>query len=112
VSATVVMTSQSNEGDQHLDTNPLPPPSQVNQGETEFNQIEVQDWDEAEEEEVEADESELIMVQQEIERLWQEQESIMRRQEAAQRAEAQRQHINREHVSLAELQYTVGILRQ
>jgi hypothetical protein len=34
--------------------------SQVNQGEAEFNQIEVQDWDEAEEEETEADESELI----------------------------------------------------
>jgi hypothetical protein len=36
----------------------------------------------------------------------------MRRQEATQGAEAQRQHINWEHVRLAELQYTVDILRQ
>jgi hypothetical protein len=41
---------------------------QVNQGEAEFNQIEVQDWDEAEEE-AEGDESELIRVHQEIEML-------------------------------------------
>jgi hypothetical protein len=112
MSTSVAIASQSNEGDQHLNTNPLPPPLQVNQGEAEFNQIEVQDWDEAEEEEAEADESELIRVQQEIERLRQEQESIMRRQEAAQCTEARRQHINKERVRLAELQYTVGILRQ
>jgi hypothetical protein len=36
----------------------------------------------------------------------------MRRQEATQRIEARRQHINRECVRLAELQYTVGILCQ
>jgi hypothetical protein len=112
MSTTAAMASQSNEGDQHLNTNPLPPPSQVNQGEAEFNQIEVQDWDEAEEVGVEANKSELIRVQQEIERLRQEQESIMRRQEAAQHAKAQRQHINRECVRLAELQYTTGILCQ
>jgi hypothetical protein len=63
MSTTAVVTSQGNEGDLHLNTNPHPPPSQVNQGEAEFNQIEVQYWDEAEEEEVEADENELIRVQ-------------------------------------------------
>jgi hypothetical protein len=36
----------------------------------------------------------------------------MRRQAAAQQAKAQRQHISREPVRLAELQYAVGILRQ
>jgi hypothetical protein len=36
----------------------------------------------------------------------------MRRQAAVQRAEARRQHINRERVNLVELQYTVDILRQ
>jgi hypothetical protein len=92
MSTTALVASQSNEGDQHLNTNPLPPLSQVNQGEVEFNQIEVQDWDEVEEEEAEAEanESELIRVQQEIERLRQEQESIMRRQEATQHVEARR----------------------
>jgi DNA repair exonuclease SbcCD ATPase subunit len=109
---TATIASQSIKGDKHLNTNPLPPPSQVNHGEAKFNQSEVQDWDEAEEEEAEADESELIRVQQEIERLRQEKESIIRRQEAAQRAIAQRQHINREHARLVELQYTIGILRQ
>jgi hypothetical protein len=69
ISTTAAVTSQGNGGDQHLNTNPLSPPSQVDPGEAEFNQIEVQDWDEAEEEEVEADESELIRVQQEIGRL-------------------------------------------
>jgi hypothetical protein len=62
MSTTAVVTSQGNGGDWHLKTNPLPPSSQVNQGEVEFNQIEVQDWDEAEEEEAEADENELIRV--------------------------------------------------
>jgi hypothetical protein len=95
ISTTATIVSQGNEGDQHLNTNPLPPPSQVHQGEAEFDLIEVQDWDEAEEEEAEADESRLIRVQQEIERLQQEQESIMKRQEAAQHVEARRQHINR-----------------
>jgi hypothetical protein len=69
MSTSVAIASQSNEGDQHLNTNTLSPPSQVKQGKTEFNQIEVHDWDEVEEEEAEADESELIRIQQEIERL-------------------------------------------
>jgi hypothetical protein len=69
MSTTAAVTSQGDEGDQHLNANPPPPPSQFNQGEAKFNHIEVQDWDEAEEEEAEADESELIRVQQEIERL-------------------------------------------
>jgi hypothetical protein len=60
ISTIAAITSQSNEGDQYLNTNPLPPPSQVNQGEAEFNQIEVQDWDEVEE--AKADESELIRI--------------------------------------------------
>jgi hypothetical protein len=103
-STTSAFPCQSNEGEQHLNTNPLPPPSQVNQSEAEFNQIEVQNRDEAEEEEeVKANESELIRVQQEIERLRQEQETIMRRQEVAQCTEAQRQHINRERARLADL---------
>jgi hypothetical protein len=62
MSTTTAVTSQGDEGDQHLNANSLPPPSHVNQGKAEFNQIEVQDWDEAEEEEAEADESELIGV--------------------------------------------------
>jgi hypothetical protein len=62
MSTITAVTSQGNEGDQHLNTNLLPPLSQVNQGEAEFNQIEIQDWDEAEEEEAKADESELIRV--------------------------------------------------
>jgi hypothetical protein len=61
-------SSQTSEGDQHLNTNP-PPPSQVNQDKAELNQIEVQDWDEAKEDEAEVEENELIRVQQEIERL-------------------------------------------
>jgi hypothetical protein len=72
MSTAAVIASQGNKGGQRLNTNPLPPLLQVNYGEVEFNQIEVQDWDEAEEEKVEADESELIRVQQEIERLQQE----------------------------------------
>jgi hypothetical protein len=69
MSITATVTSQGDEGEQHLNANPLPPPLEVNQGEVEFNQVKVQDWDEAEEEEAEADEIELIRVQQEIERL-------------------------------------------
>jgi hypothetical protein len=73
----------------------------------------VQDWDEeAYEGEAAKEEEELISVQVEIERLYQEQESILIRQIAAQRAEAQRQHINKERVKLAELQYNIDILRQ
>jgi hypothetical protein len=112
MSTTTLVTSQGNGGDQHLNTTPLPPPLQVNQGELEFNQIEVQDWDEAKEEEAEADQSELIRVQQQIERHRQEQESIMRRQNTAQHAKAWRQHNNWECVRLAELQYIIGILHQ
>jgi broad specificity polyphosphatase/5'/3'-nucleotidase SurE len=108
---TIVGTSQTSRGDQHLNTN-LPPLPQVNQDKAELNQIKVQDWDEAEEDEVDAEKNKLIWVQQEIERLRQEQESIMRRQVATQRAEAHRQHINRERVRLAELQYTIDILHQ
>jgi hypothetical protein len=104
-------TSQTSRSDQHLNTNP-PLPSQVNQDEAELNQIEVQDWDKAEEDEAEAEENELIKVQHEIERLRQEQESIMRRQASTQCVEAHRQHINREHARLAELQYAVDILCQ
>jgi hypothetical protein len=114
ISTTAVGTSPSSGGDHHLNTNlpPPPPPSQVNSGEAELNQIKIQNWDEAEEDEAEAEENELIRIQQEIERLRQEQESIMRRQAAVQRAEARRQHINRERANLVELQYTVDILRQ
>jgi hypothetical protein len=36
----------------------------------------------------------------------------MRRQPAAQYLEAQKQHIDRKHVRLTEIQYTVNILRQ
>jgi hypothetical protein len=60
------------------------------QDESKLNQIKVQDWDEAEEDEAEAKENELIRVHQEIERLRQEQESIMRRQAATQCTEARR----------------------
>jgi hypothetical protein len=91
---------------------PEPPPSQVNPGEAELNQIEIQNWDEAEEDEAESEESVLIRVQQEIERLRQEQEFIIRRQADAQCVEALREHINRERTRLAELQYIVDILRQ
>jgi hypothetical protein len=79
MSTTTASTSQGNGCEQHLNTNPPLPPLQVNQGKAEFNQIKVQDWDEAEEEEAEPNESELIRVQQDMERLRQEQESIMRR---------------------------------
>jgi hypothetical protein len=72
----------------------------------------VQGWnEEAYEDEAVEEEEELIRVQQKIESFHLEQESIMRRQTAAQRVEARRQHINRERARLAELQYTVDILR-
>jgi hypothetical protein len=41
----------------------------VNQGEAELNQIEIQDWDKAEEDEAEAGENEFARVQEETERL-------------------------------------------
>jgi hypothetical protein len=56
ISTTTADTSQSGRGDHHLNANP--PPSQVNSGEAKLNQIEIQDWDEAEEDEVKAEESE------------------------------------------------------
>jgi hypothetical protein len=55
MSTTTAVTSQGNRGDQHLNTNAVPPPSLVNQGEAEFSQIKVQDLDEAEEEEAKVD---------------------------------------------------------
>jgi hypothetical protein len=86
---------------------------QVIQGNAEFDQIQVQDWDEeSEEDKAAAEEEELIRVQQEIESLRQEQKSIMRRQAIAQRTEAHRQHINREQARLVELQHTIDILHQ
>jgi hypothetical protein len=63
ISTTVAGTSQSGGGDHHLNANPPPPPpSQVNPGKAELNQIKIQNWDEAEEDETEAEESELIKV--------------------------------------------------
>jgi hypothetical protein len=89
-----------------LHQSPLMVPSlvQVIQGDTELDQIQVQDWDEGvyEDEAVE-EEDKFIQVQQEIERLRLEQESIMRGQAAAQCAKSRRQHINRERARLAEL---------
>jgi hypothetical protein len=41
MSTTTVDTSQGDGGDQHLNTNPPPPPSQVNLGEAMFSQMEV-----------------------------------------------------------------------
>jgi hypothetical protein len=41
MSTTTAIANQGNEGGQHLNTNPLPLPSQVNQRKAEFNQIEV-----------------------------------------------------------------------
>jgi hypothetical protein len=111
ISTIAVGTSQSDGGDHHLNANPPPPPpSQVNPSGAEFNQIKIQDWDKAEEDEAKAEETKLIRVQQEIERLRQEQESIMRRQAAVQHAGAWRQDIIRERVRLAELQYTMDTL--
>jgi hypothetical protein len=48
-------TSQSGGGEHYLNAIPPPPPPlQVNPGEAELNQIKIQDWDEAEEDEAEA----------------------------------------------------------
>jgi hypothetical protein len=93
-------STQTNRDDQAINN---PPPPQVNQGKVNLDQIEIHDWDEANEYEAEAKEHELIRVQQEINRLRQEQELIMRRQAAAQQVQAQRQHINKERVRQAEL---------
>jgi hypothetical protein len=66
--ATTTGTSKTSEGNQHLNTNP-PSSLQVNQDKAELNQIKVQAWDEAEEDEVLDKETEPIRVQQEIEML-------------------------------------------
>jgi hypothetical protein len=63
MSTTTADTSQIGGGDQHLNTNP-PPLLQVNQDKAKLNQIDVQDWDETEEDEAKAEENELIRVQQ------------------------------------------------
>jgi hypothetical protein len=90
-------STQTNGGAPHQSPLKTPSSVQVIHGNAEFDQIQMQDWDdEAEEDEAVAEEVELIRVQQEIERLWQEHQSIMRRQAIAQCAEARRQHINRE----------------
>jgi hypothetical protein len=122
MSTTIVGSCQNGRGTSSTQTNGgdlrQSPPRvlslvKVLQGDAEFDQIQVQDWDEkAEEDEVTMEEEELVRVQQEIERLRQEQESIMRRHAIAQCTEAHRQHINREWVRLIELQYTIDILRQ
>jgi transposase-like protein len=76
----------------------------MDQGDAEFDQVQIHDWDEeAEEDESTAEEEELARVQQEIERLRQEQESILRRQAASHRAEVRKQNINRERARLIEL---------
>jgi hypothetical protein len=108
----VASSTQTNGGAPH-ETPPRAPLSvQVIHDDPEFDQIQVQDCDEeAEEIKVAAEEEELIRVQQEIERLRQEQEYIMKHQAIAQRAKARQQHINREHASLTELQYTINTLR-
>jgi hypothetical protein len=81
------------------------------QGDIEFDQVQINDWDkEAEGDEAVAEEEELASVQQEIESLQQEQESILRRLAAVRRTDARRQNINRERARLTELQYTHNIL--
>jgi hypothetical protein len=60
----------------------------VIQGDAEFDQIQVKDWDEAKEDEATIEDNEVIRVQQEIKRRQQKQVSIMRRQATTQRAEA------------------------
>jgi hypothetical protein len=60
----------------------------VIQGDAEFDQIQVKDWDEAKEDEATIEDDEVIRVQQEIKRRQQKQVSIMRRQATAQRVEA------------------------
>jgi hypothetical protein len=106
-------STQTNESAPHQSPPRAPSPVQVIQGDVEFDQIQIQDWDEeVDEDEAAAEEKELIWVHQKIERLRHEQETIMRRQAAAQRAEAHRQHINKEWARLVELQYTIDIHRQ
>jgi hypothetical protein len=60
----------------------------VIQGDAEFDQIQVKDWDKAKEDEATIEDDEVIRVQREIKRRQQKQVSIMRRQATAQRVEA------------------------
>jgi hypothetical protein len=77
-------STQTNGGAPHQTSPRAPSPVQVIHDDLEFNQIQVQDWDEeAEEMEATIKAEELIRVQQEIERFEQEQESIMRHQAIA-----------------------------
>jgi hypothetical protein len=63
-------STQTNGGNLHQSPLQAPSPAQVIQGNTEFNQIQLQNWDEeAYEDEAAKEEEELIRVQQEIERL-------------------------------------------
>jgi hypothetical protein len=62
-------STQTNGGDKHQSPPRAPSSLQVIQGDTELDQIPIQDWDEVEEDEAAAEEDELIKVQQEIERL-------------------------------------------
>jgi hypothetical protein len=89
-----------------------PSPIQAIQENAELEQLHVEDWKDKASEDEAVEEAELARVQQEIERLRQEQEAITRRQAVPQHAEARRQHINRERARLAEVQYTIEILRQ
>jgi hypothetical protein len=72
----------------------------------------MEDWEDEAFEDEALEEAEVARVQQEIEHLLQEQEVITRRHAAAQHAEARRQHINRGRAGLAELQYTIEIIRR
>jgi hypothetical protein len=57
-------SNQTNGGDRHQSPSRTPSPLQVIQGDAEFNQIQVQDWDEeADEDEAAAEEDKLIRVQ-------------------------------------------------
>jgi hypothetical protein len=63
-------STQTNRGDSHKSPLKALSSVQVLQGDVEFDQIQVQDWDEeAEEDEVAMEEEELARVQQKIERL-------------------------------------------
>jgi hypothetical protein len=97
-------STQTNGGDPHQSPPRAPSPVQVIQGDTKFDQIQVQYWDEeVEKDKATVEEEKMVRVLQEIERLWQEQKSIMRRKAIAQRAEAPRQHINKERARVVEL---------
>jgi hypothetical protein len=105
-------STQTNGGESHQSPLRAPSPIQVIQGKVELEQIQVEDWeDEAFEDEATAEVGQ-TRVQQEIERLRQGQEAITRKQAVARRAEARRQHINRERARLAELQYNIEIIHQ